>query len=43
VFDSNELQRLFSGLRAIRYEDTMGVADFGRGEVRLVRFAGMKP
>jgi SAM-dependent methyltransferase len=43
VFDSNELLRLFSGLRVIRYEDTMGVADFGRAEVRLVRFAGMKP
>jgi SAM-dependent methyltransferase len=44
VFDSNELLRLFSALRVVRYEDTTGMADFGRGsELRLVRFAGVKP
>ena len=43
VFDTNELLRLFADLRVLRYEDTMGVADFGRAVLRLVRFAATKP
>jgi len=43
VFDTNELLRLFAGLRAVRYEDTNAVGDFGLDETRVVRLAAMKP
>jgi SAM-dependent methyltransferase len=43
VFDTNELLQLFSGFRVIRYEDVEAVADFGRGNTRVVRLAAIKP
>lgn len=43
VFDTNELLRLFAGLRVIRYEDTTGVGDFGLAETRVVRLAAVRP
>lgn len=43
VFDTNELLKLFAGLRVIRYEDTHAVADFGLSETRVVRLAAIKP
>lgn len=42
VFDTNELLRLFDGLRIIRYEDTEAVADFGRSATRVVRLAAVR-
>lgn len=43
VFDTNELLRLFTRFRVIRYEDTDAVADFGLGHVRVVRLCAQKP
>jgi len=45
VYDSNELLRLFDGLRVIRYEDGEAATDFGpRGELnRVVRLAAQQP
>jgi SAM-dependent methyltransferase len=43
VFDTNELLKLFADLRVVRYEDTTAVGDFGLGNTRVVRFAGVKP
>ena len=43
VFDTNELLQLFLGFRVVRYEDTDAVADFGRGNTRVVRLAAIKP
>ena len=43
VFDTNELLQLFTGLRVVRYEDTIGVGDFGLTETRVVRLAAVKP
>jgi SAM-dependent methyltransferase len=43
VFDTNELLKLFAGLRVVRYEDTHAVADFGLSETRVVRLAAIKP
>lgn len=43
VFESNELIELFPGFRVLRYEDEMGVADFGgQVEARLVRLCAQK-
>jgi SAM-dependent methyltransferase len=43
VFDTNELLRLFAGLRIVRYEDTNAVGDFGMSDTRVVRLAAVKP
>jgi SAM-dependent methyltransferase len=43
VFDSNELTRLFSSFRVVRYEDTSAVGDFGLRATRVVRLAAVKP
>lgn len=43
VFDTNELLRLFDGLRVIRYEDADAIADFGLERTRVVRLAAVKP
>ena len=43
VFDTNELLKMFAGLRVIRYEDTPAVADFGLADTRVVRLAAVKP
>jgi SAM-dependent methyltransferase len=43
VFDTNELLKLFAGLRVVRYEDTDAVADFGLDATRVVRLAATKP
>jgi SAM-dependent methyltransferase len=42
VFDSNELLKLFSGLRVLRYEDAEAKLDFGSGQGRVVRLCAMK-
>ena len=42
VFDTGELPKLYSDLRVVRYEEPVGVADFGRGTVRLVRYCGQR-
>jgi len=41
-FADNELMSLFPGLRVVRYEDTEGIADFGKTKDRLVRLAAEK-
>jgi SAM-dependent methyltransferase len=43
VFDTNELLRVFAGLRAVRYEDTDAKGDFGQNATRVVRLAAVKP
>lgn len=43
VFETNELLRLFAGLRVVRYEDTNAVGDFGLSQTRVVRLAAVKP
>ncbi len=43
VFDTNELLKLFDGLRVLRYEDAHAVADFGLSGTRVVRLAAVKP
>lgn len=42
VFDTNELPRLFSNLRVLRYEDADTKTDFGSGVARAVRLCAMK-
>jgi SAM-dependent methyltransferase len=42
VFDSNELPKLFSSLRVLRYEDVEAKTDFGAGLARAVRLCAMK-
>jgi SAM-dependent methyltransferase len=43
VFDTNELPKLFAGLRIVRYEDTDAKGDFGLDQTRVVRIAAVKP
>jgi SAM-dependent methyltransferase len=43
VFDTNELLKLFEGLRILRYEDAEAVADFGMRSTRVVRLAAQRP
>lgn len=43
VFDSNELLRLFAGLRTRAYEDASARADFGSEVTPLVRLCAEKP
>lgn len=43
VFDTNELLKLFAGLRIVRYEDTDAKGDFGLEQTRVVRIAAVKP
>lgn len=43
VFDTNELLKLFEGLRVVRYEDTNAKGDFGLEDTRVVRLAAVKP
>ena len=44
VYDTNELLKLFPGLRVVRYEDTSAVGDFGQQKpTRVVRLAAVKP
>jgi SAM-dependent methyltransferase len=43
VFDTNELPRLFDGLRVVRYEDTEAIGDFGLEHTRVVRLAAVRP
>jgi SAM-dependent methyltransferase len=42
VFESNELPKLFSSLRVLRYEDVEAKTDFGAGLARAVRLCAMK-
>jgi 2-polyprenyl-3-methyl-5-hydroxy-6-metoxy-1,4-benzoquinol methylase len=43
VFDSDELPKIFTGFRIVRYEEPMATSDFGRRETRVVRLAAVKP
>ena len=43
VFDTGELPTLYPQLRVVRYEEPMGIGDFGRQKVRLVRYCGQRP
>ena len=38
--DTGELPKLYPGLRVVRYEEPLAVADFGKEKVRLVRYCG---
>ena len=42
VFDTNELPHLFDRFRVLRYEDADAVADFGKGNTRVVRLCARK-
>ena len=42
VFDTNELLKIFSELRVVRYEDANAKGDFGQAETRVVRLAAVK-
>jgi SAM-dependent methyltransferase len=42
VFDTNELLKIFSALRVVRYEDASARGDFGQAETRVVRLAAVK-
>ena len=42
VFDTGELIQLFPDLRVTRYEEPIAKADFGSGEMRVVRYCGEK-
>jgi len=42
VFESNELPKLLSSLRVLRYEDVEAKTDFGAGLARAVRLCAMK-
>ncbi len=43
VFDTGELPALYRQLRVVRYEEPMGIGDFGRRKMRLVRYCGERP
>jgi 2-polyprenyl-3-methyl-5-hydroxy-6-metoxy-1,4-benzoquinol methylase len=43
VFDTNELPKIFTGFRVVRYEEPMSTSDFGRLETKVVRLAAVKP
>lgn len=43
VFDSDELPKIFTGFRVVRYEEPIATSDFGRRETRVVRLAAVKP
>jgi SAM-dependent methyltransferase len=45
VFSTDEMKKLYAdaGLKILRYEEPMGVADFSKKEVRLVRLVAQKP
>lgn len=42
VFDTNELLKIFSALRVVRYEDASARGDFGQADTRVVRLAAIK-
>jgi hypothetical protein len=42
-YESNELLRIFSDFRVLKYEDTRAVADWGLKQIRLVRLVAEKP
>lgn len=42
VWDTNELLTAFRDFRILRYEDTVGKADFGMRETRLVRLCAQR-
>ena len=45
VFATNEMKKLYAGagLKILRYEEPVGVADFSKKEVRLVKLVAQKP
>jgi len=42
-WETNELLKALDGFRVLRYEDAIGVADFGKNSVRLVKIIAQKP
>jgi hypothetical protein len=42
VFDTDELKKLFPGMRVVRYEEPEDVSDFGLQKVRLARMIAQK-
>ena len=42
VFDTNELLKLFAGLRVVRYEDAAAKVDFGLEDTRVVGLAAVQ-
>src|SRR5262249_120680 len=42
VFETDELKKLFPGLRVLRYEEPEDIGDFGLQKVRLVRLIAQK-
>ena len=40
VFDTGQLPALYPQLRVVRYEEPMGIGDFGQQKIRLVRYCG---
>ena len=45
VFDTDELKKLYAsaGLKIVRYEEPLGIADFSKEELRLVKLVAQKP
>ncbi|MBF9219619.1 class I SAM-dependent methyltransferase [Hymenobacter ruricola] len=45
VFNTDELKQLYAatGLKIVRYEEPMGIADFSKKQVRLVKLVARKP
>lgn len=43
VFDTNELPKIFTGFRVVRYEEVDAASDFGRSSAKVVRLAAVKP
>jgi hypothetical protein len=42
-YDSNELLRIFDGFRILKYEESVGIADWSKKPIRLVRLIAEKP
>ena len=42
VFDTDELPKIFTGFRVVRYEEAATTSDFGRFETKVVRLAAVK-
>ena len=45
VFDTDEMKKLYAsaGLKILRYEEPVSIADFSKKEVRLVKLVAQKP
>lgn len=45
VFDADEIKKLYAatGLEILRYEESVGIADFSKRELRRVKLGAQKP